>query len=85
MAGKSGWAKRKIEQQLQEEANGGMSAYIHMEGTPDNLKIRYDVKSAKEILSKEIKTETKRFFDNVTKELKGETLTTPKKKVKWDE
>jgi hypothetical protein len=58
-----------------------------MEGTPDDLKIKYDRSTVKEKLKEEIKNEKKRFI----KTLKGEnTLQDQEKKTKnyddiWDE
>ncbi|MBI1305216.1 MAG: hypothetical protein GC181_01230 [Bacteroidetes bacterium] len=86
LAGKSGWAKRKVEQKLEENKDGGLTAYIHMSGTPDNLKIRYDAKSAGKVLKEEVKQERKSFFQDVKKEIKGESIESSKtKKPRWDE
>ncbi len=86
LAGKSGWAKRKIEQQLEDAEGGGLSAYLLMQGTPDDLKIKYDVKSVKKVVGQEIKKEGKTFFRDVKKELNGESIEkTNTKKSRWDE
>ena len=84
LAGKSGWARRKLEQQLEDEQGGGLSAYLTMTGTPEDLKIKYDVKSVKQVVGKEIKKEGKTFFRDVKKELKGESIEkTEVKKSRW--
>jgi AsmA-like C-terminal region len=86
LAGKSGWARKKKEQQLEDDLGGGLNAYLHMTGTPEDLKIKYDVKSVKKAVSQEIKKEGKTFFKDVKKELKGESIEkTNKKKSRWDE
>jgi hypothetical protein len=86
LANKSGWVKRKKERQLDESADGGLSAYILMVGTPDNLKIKYDRKAVKEKIKQEVKKERKAFFQELKKEIKREKTTTDDtKKVQWDE
>lgn len=84
LAGKSGWVRRKKEQQLQEESEGGLSAFIRLTGTPDDLKIRYDVKSVREVLKESVKAEKKSFLQDVKKALRGEQIETrPSRKDRW--
>lgn len=86
LANKSGWVKRKKERQLEDNPDGGLSAYILMVGPPDDLKIKYDRKAVKEKIKEEIKNERKDFFQQLKKEIKREkSPTEDKQKVQWDE
>lgn len=86
LANKSGWVKRKRERQLEEDNGGGLSAFILMEGTPDDLKIKYDRKAVMTQITSEAKNEGKNFFKELKKEIKREKTTTEdSKKVEWDE
>lgn len=86
LATKSGWALRKREDQLTSEEDGGMSVRIHMYGTPDDLKIKYDKKSTLKNVTQEAKKEQKSFFEDLKKELKGEkTPTKDRKKTRWED
>jgi len=86
LASKSGWVKKKKECQLEENKEGGLSAYVIMVGTPDDLKIKYDRKTVQENIKKEIKKETKNFFQDLKKEIKREKSNTKdRRKVEWDE
>lgn len=86
LASKSGWVKKKKERQLEENKEGGLSAYVIMVGTPDDLKIKYDRKTVQENIKKEIKKETKSFFQDLKKEIKREKSNTKdRRKVEWDE
>ena len=87
LATKANWIAKKAEKRIERNKNGGLTAYVIMEGTPDDLKIKYDRSTVKENLKEEIKNEKKRFI----KTLKGEnTLQDQEKKTKnyddiWDE
>ncbi len=84
LASKSGWVKRKKERQLEDNKDGGLSAYILMVGTPDDLKIKYDRKAVKDKIKKEVKKERKEFFQELKREIKREKTTTKDtKKVEW--
>jgi hypothetical protein len=86
LANKSGWVKRKKERQLEENTDGGLSAYILMVGTPDDLKIKYDRKAVKEKIKNGVKKERQQFFKDLKKELKREKgPTEDRKQVDWDE
>lgn len=86
LANKSGWVKRKKERQLEENSDGGLSAYILMVGTPDDLKIKYDRKAVKDKIKTEVKNERKEFFKELKREIRREKTTTEdRKKVQWVE
>lgn len=87
LASKANWIAKKAEKRIERNKNGGLTAYIIMEGTPDDLKIKYDRSTVKENIKVEIKNEKKRFINT----LKGEnSLNNQEKKTKnyddiWDE
>jgi len=87
LATKANWIARKAEKRIEKNQEGGLTAYITMEGTPDDLKIRYDKATVKENVKEEVKNEKKKFI----KALKGEaTLDQKKADTKdydnvWDE
>jgi hypothetical protein len=87
LATKANWIAKKAEKRIERNKNGGLTAYVLMEGTPDDLKIKYDRSTVKENIKEEVKNEKKRFIQT----LKGEsTLQDQKKKTKsyddiWDE
>lgn len=86
LAKSSGWVKRKKERQMDENSDGGLSAYILMIGTPDDLKIRYDRKAVKQKIKEEVKKERKEFFEQLKREIKREkSPTEDKQKADWDE
>ncbi|MBR9861508.1 AsmA family protein [bacterium] len=70
LAGRSNWIAKKKEKRIEENRDGGLTAYITMVGTPDDLKISYDKAAAREIIAEEVKKEKKTFI----KVLKGETV-----------
>lgn len=61
LATKANWIARKAEKRIEQNKNGGLTAYIIMEGTPDKLKISYDKATAKENVKDEVKKEKKRL------------------------
>lgn len=87
LATKANWIAKKKERRIEQNLNGGLTAYILMEGTPDNLKIKYDRATVKENIKDEVKKEKTKFI----KALKGEgTLEEETSKTKdydnvWDE
>ena len=87
LATKANWIAKKAEKRIERNKNGGLTAYVLMEGTPDDLKIKYDRSTVKENIKEEVKNEKKRFIQT----LKGEnTLQDQGKKTKsyddiWDE
>lgn len=86
LANKSGWVKRKKERQLEENSDGGLSAYILMVGTPEDLKIKYDRKAVKDKIKNEVKEERKEFFKELKREIRREkSPTEDRKKVQWEE
>lgn len=68
LATKANWIARKAEKRIEKNKDGGLTAYILMEGTPDDLKIKYDKATVKENVKTEAKKEKKKFI----KALKGE-------------
>ena len=87
LATKANWIAKKAEKRIERNKTGGLTAYVIMEGTPDDLKIKYDRSTVKENIKKEVKNEKKKFIQT----LKGEnTLQDQEKKSKsyddvWDE
>ena len=87
LATKANWIARKAEKRIEKNATGGLTAYLLMEGTPDDLKIRYDKATVKDNMKDEVMNEKKKFI----KALKGEaTLTEETSETKnyddvWDE
>jgi hypothetical protein len=90
LAAKYDFVKRRKEKKVDQE-KGGIGTYIHMYGTPDNLKIEYDKKSVTKKISEEVKTERKAFFEAIKKDFinsnhsESDSLFTPKSKDIWDE
>ncbi len=68
LASKANWIAKKKERRIEKNIDGGLTAYILMEGTPDDLKIKYDRATVKEKVQDEIKKEKTNFI----KALKGE-------------
>jgi hypothetical protein len=83
LAKKANWIAKRRERRIEDNPNGGMTAYIIMEGTPDDLRIRYDRATVKETAKKELKKERENFI----KALKGEETFEKKKDYDdvWDE
>ena len=87
LATKANWIAKKAEKRIERNKKGGLTAYVIMEGTPDDLKIKYDRSTVKENIKEEVKNEKERFIQT----LKGEsTLQDREKKAKnyndiWDE
>lgn len=90
LAAKYDFVKRRKEKKVDKE-KGGIGTYIHMYGTPDNLKIEYDKKSVTKKIAEEVKTERKAFFEAIKKDFihinntSSDSLFTPKSKDIWDE
>jgi len=90
LAAKYDFVKRRKEKKVDQE-KGGIGTYIHMYGTPDNLKIEYDKKSVTKKIAEEVKTERKAFFEAIKKDFininnsESDSLFTPKSKDIWDE
>jgi len=57
LANKSKWYQRKLENQMEENSLGGLTAFISMRGTPDNLDIKYDRTKSKKQVREEIRQE----------------------------
>lgn len=68
LASKANWIAKKKERRIENNSNGGLTAYITMVGTPDNLKIAYDGATVKENVKEEMAKEKTNFI----KALKGE-------------
>lgn len=86
LAKRSKWVEKKNEKRLEEGRDGGITAYVKMSGTPDELRIMYDSKTAAKEFRKNFKEERKSFFKEVGKEIRGEQTSTPdKNKPVWIE
>lgn len=87
LATKANWIARKAEKRLEQNKDGGLTAYIIMEGTPDQLKIRYDRSTVKENVKEEAKKEKKKFIKALKGEgtLEEETSNTKDYDDVWDE
>lgn len=68
LATKAKWIAKKSEKRIENNQNGGLTAYIVMKGTPDDLQIKYDRATVKENIKEEAKLEKARIL----KALKGE-------------
>jgi hypothetical protein len=86
LATKANWIAKKAEKRIENNSKGGLTAYIIMEGTPDDLKIRYDKATVKENVKEEVKKEKQNFL----RALKGEGTLETNVEIKdydnvWDE
>jgi hypothetical protein len=87
LAKKVNWIAKRKERRIEQDDAGGLTAYLTMTGTPDDLKIKFDRAAMTSNVKEEVKEEKKKF----KKALKGEgTLKDddPKKDYKddvWDE
>ncbi len=68
LATKAKWIAKKNEKRIEKNPNGGLTAYIVMKGTPDDLEIKYDRATVKE----NVREEAKREKVKLLKALKGE-------------
>ncbi|MFT7229764.1 MAG: hypothetical protein ACI9GO_000223, partial [Bacteroidia bacterium] len=87
LATKANWIARKAEKRIEKNSNGGLTAYVLMEGTSDNLKIRYDRTTVKENVKEEVINEKKKFIKALKGEaaLKEEATETKNYDDIWDE
>ncbi|MDB4161712.1 AsmA-like C-terminal region-containing protein [Bacteroidia bacterium] len=87
LATKANWIARKAEKRVEKNKDGGLTAYIVMEGTPDKLKIRYDRSTVKKNVKEEAKKEKKKFIQALKGEgtLEEETSDTKNYDDVWDE
>ncbi|PCJ66082.1 MAG: hypothetical protein COA58_08385 [Bacteroidetes bacterium] len=87
LATKANWIAKKKEKRIENNSSGGLTAYIIMEGTPDDLTIRYDRAAVKENVKKEITAEKKKFIQALKGEgtLEEETAETKDYDNVWDE
>ena len=86
LATRANWIAKKAEKRIENNSKGGLTAYIIMEGTPDDLKIRYDKATVKENVKEEVMKEKQNFL----RALKGEATLETKVETKdydnvWDE
>lgn len=70
LATKANWIAKKAEKRIERNKNGGLTAYVLMEGTPEDLKIKYDRTSVKNNIKDEMKNEKRKFIQT----LKGENI-----------
>lgn len=68
LATKAKWIAKKNEKRIERNTAGGLTAYIIMEGTPDDLSIKYDRATVKDNVKQEVKKEKAKFINA----LKGE-------------
>jgi len=85
LAKKSGWIKTRKQKQLESGQGGAMNAYILLSGTPDDLQIKFDKKAVKNKVKADAKAETKQFFKNLKKEIRGERIEEEDDDNPWDE
>lgn len=86
LAKRSKWVEKKNAKRLEEGRDGGLTAYVKMTGTPDDLKITYDSKTAGREFRSKFKEERKSFFKEVGREIRGERAEqVDQKTVKWIE
>ena len=87
LATKANWIAKKKERRIENNANGGLTAYITMVGTPDNLKIAYDGATVKENVKEELAKEKSNFIKALKGEatLEKETSETKSYDNVWDE
>ena len=69
LAQRSNWFARKRQQRAEDNEHGGLTAHIHMTGTPDDLKITYDKIGFQRVFKDELQREKQEFIQV----LKGET------------
>jgi hypothetical protein len=86
LATRANWIAKKAEKRIENNNKGGLTAYIIMEGTPDDLKLRYDKATVKENVKGEVQKEKQNFL----RALKGEATLETKVETKdyenvWDE
>ena len=62
LAKKSNWLAKKKERRIEDNEHGGLTAYINMKGTPDDLEITYDKVTVKRVVNEELKEEKKNFI-----------------------
>ena len=65
LATKANWIAKKKEKRIEKNITGGLTAYITIEGTPDDLTIKYDKATLKETAKEEIKEEKKNFIETL--------------------
>ncbi len=86
LAKKSKWVQNKQDKRLEEGRDGGLSAYVLMTGTPDDLKFKYDRRAAASEFKENFKKESKSFFKQIKRDFKGEVPTSQdKEKPRWEE
>jgi hypothetical protein len=62
LAKKSNWLAKKKEKRIEDNEHGGLTAYINMKGTPEDLEITYDKVTVKRVVNEELKEEKKNFI-----------------------
>jgi hypothetical protein len=68
LAGRSNWLAKKQEKRIESNAEGGLTAYLTMKGTPEDLKITYDRTTAREAFTEEVKKEKRNFMQALRNE-----------------
>ncbi len=87
LATKANWIARKAEKRIERNKEGGLTAYILMEGTPEKLRITYDRATVKENVKEEVKNEKTRFIQALQNEgsLHQESERSKNYEDVWDE
>lgn len=63
LAKRSNWFAKKYERNMKDNERGGLTANIHMEGTPEDLSITYDRVTVSKVVNEELKEEKKKFIN----------------------
>lgn len=87
LATRANWIAKKKERRIENNVSGGLTAYITMKGTPDDLKIAYDGATVKENVKEELAKEKSNFIKAMKGEatLEKETSETKNYDDVWDE
>lgn len=86
LAKRSNWIAKKKDQRIEDNEYGGLTAFIHMEGTPENLKITYDKIAVKRVVQDELQKEKKKFFNAIQGKTESDQRSTEYYQEEvWDE
>lgn len=87
LATKGNWFEKKKERRIEQNVEGGLTAYIIMRGTPDDLKIIYDRETVQAKVKDEIKEEKQKFIRALKGDasLKDDEVKTKDYDDVWDE
>lgn len=89
LASKYGLRKRRNADEIEDNGSQGLSIYLSMTGTPDNLAIKYDKISSKNKFVEKTKSEKNELKEAIKKEFGGKNkkaqLVPETEVVEWDE